>query len=47
MNDKGWNWGLTKKAETLNGRSAMLGFFLLVFLEFIFNKSFLSFIGII
>nr|YP_001936355.1 ELIP like protein [Heterosigma akashiwo]ABV65961.1 ELIP like protein [Heterosigma akashiwo]ABV70102.1 ELIP like protein [Heterosigma akashiwo] len=44
---KNWNWGLTKNAETLNGRIAMIGIFLLIFLEFIFNKSFLSFIKII
>jgi hypothetical protein len=42
MNEKDWNWGLTKNAEILNGRSAMIGFFILMIIELITNKTFLS-----
>mmetsp|Transcript_65910 Transcript_65910/g.148736 ORF Transcript_65910/g.148736 Transcript_65910/m.148736 type:complete len:142 (-) Transcript_65910:104-529(-) len=37
--------GFTYFAETFNGRAAMLGFFVLIFLEYFTNKNFLSMIG--
>jgi hypothetical protein len=38
-----FNWGLTKKAEKLNSRFAMIGFILIIIIEIITKKSILMF----
>jgi hypothetical protein len=37
-------YGLNKSSEILNGRLAMIGFFVLILIEICIKKSFLSFI---
>jgi hypothetical protein len=38
-----FNWGLTKNAEKLNSRFAMIGFILIIIIEIITKKSILMF----
>jgi len=35
--EKKWNWGFTKSSEKWNGRIAMIGFIVLVFVEILLN----------
>nr|ARO91017.1 conserved hypothetical plastid protein [Corynoplastis japonica] len=42
-----WKWGFTVGAENWNGRLAMLGFILALFLEILTGKGILSFFGFI
>jgi len=46
MSENSWNWGWTQSAEIINGRSAMVGFFLLIIIELLINQSFLAFLGL-
>ena len=44
LENKNFNWGLTKNSEKLNGRIAMIGFILIIIIEITTKKSILLFL---